>query len=76
MHDECETEEFADAQNIHVEEELPGELRIPTQNLMQPAEKCREDTYQEQQESRGACVTEATTVRFVHFKFSDLYENR
>ncbi|XP_070768143.1 leukocyte receptor cluster member 9 [Enoplosus armatus] len=61
--EESETEECTQKENTHLEEEKPSEMNIHTPDSTQPAPKCKGNTSQEQQESRGACVTEEAAVR-------------
>ncbi|KAM9353481.1 leukocyte receptor cluster member 9 [Symphorus nematophorus] len=61
--EESETEECTHTENTHLEEEKPSTMIIHTPNATQPAPKCRGNTSQEQQESRGACVPEEAAIR-------------
>lgn len=63
LQEESETEECAPTDYTHLEEEKPSGMNTQTPDSTQPAPKCRGDTSQEQQESRGACVMEEAAIR-------------
>ncbi|XP_045901148.1 leukocyte receptor cluster member 9 isoform X1 [Micropterus dolomieu] len=61
--EESETEDCSNTKNTHLEEEKPSERNTHTPDSAQAAPKCRGNTSQEQQESRGARVLEEAVIR-------------
>ncbi|XP_034409300.1 leukocyte receptor cluster member 9 isoform X2 [Cyclopterus lumpus] len=63
LQEESDTEECAPTENTHLEEEKQSGMYTQTPDSTQPAPKCRGDTSQEQQDSRGACLLEEAAIR-------------
>lgn len=64
MQEESETEACALTENTHLEKEKQSEMNSYTPDSTQPPPKCRENSSQEQLESRGGkCVVEEAAVR-------------
>ncbi|KAI3361095.1 hypothetical protein L3Q82_013295, partial [Scortum barcoo] len=60
---ESETEECAHTESTHLEEDEQSEMNIHTPDSTQLVSKCKGNTPQEQQESRGPCVVEEAATR-------------
>ncbi|XP_070691444.1 leukocyte receptor cluster member 9 [Pempheris klunzingeri] len=62
---EGQTDGCVHTQNTHLVEEEQSEMNIHTPDVTEATPMCGENTSQEQQESRGACVTEEAANRLM-----------